>query len=702
MIGGFKMDNDLITLIKILNKKSYLTLKDLEIATKATKRQVTYRLNKINNLLKSEGLPMISTSGKKELLIENNTREFLVGFIHEMKKDDIYYLNKKERLAYIYLMLFMNPDYIALQHFIDALQVSRSTVLLDFKDLVLELDQDHITIKNNRIHGYYLSGSEMEIRRYMMKLIISSLADERNTKVFDLFIDDFNLDTYEYSKLVITELSERYHISFVEDRLVEFIYIFIFLKARMISGKDASAEISMMPDLDVMKSMKEYAFTEALLTNYKNTSAIPEKEVNYISSWILGISVGNVEEDTQDCLIIGEIIGKIMTRFEFLSGIHYKDSEEIFRQLFSHFRPAYYRLLFKLPIFNPLCQRVKEEYKELYALVKETMKPFTVLFGEDIPEDELAYLTIHFATIYSKNREGEAMEKKRALIVCSNGIGSSAILYNELKSMFPELHFYLPIEAAGYTDFKEPVEIIFTTQFHKEMRELSVPVVKVSPVMDMRERYDVVREVCSQLKMSLVNQPNVDMILEAVRKHAVIQDENALYNELYAMFSPNENAGKDELKGYKLTDLISKNLVCLNLDAKDWEDAIRQSGAPLVVSGKVTQHYIDEIIRINKATAPYIVITKHVALPHTRPENGALKCALGVATLKEPVVFGSAENDPVKYIFCLSALDNESHLPAMSQFLELINNEEFFTMLDHAENADEVMAYIEKFEAEAE
>lgn len=148
----------------------------------------------------------------------------------------------------------MNPEYIALQHFIDALQVSRSTVLLDFKDLVLELDQDHITIKNNRVKGYYLSGSEMEIRRYMMKLIISSLADERNTKVFDLFIDEFNLDTFEYSKLVITELSERNHISFVEDRLVEFIYIFIFLKARMISGKDASAEISMMPDLDAMKS----------------------------------------------------------------------------------------------------------------------------------------------------------------------------------------------------------------------------------------------------------------------------------------------------------------------------------------------------------------------------------------------------------------------------------------------------------------
>lgn len=54
--------------------------------------------------------------------------------------------------------------------------------------------------------------------------------------------------------------------------------------------------------------------------------------------------------------------------------------------------------------------------------------------------------------------------------------------------MFPEIYFYLPIEAADYADFNEPVEIIFTTQFHRGMNELSIPVVKVSPVMDMRER----------------------------------------------------------------------------------------------------------------------------------------------------------------------------------------------------------------------
>ena len=105
-------------------------------------------------------------------------------------------------------------------------------------------------------------------------------------------------------------------------------------------------------------------------------------------------------EETKDCILISDMVGKIMTRFEYLSGVHYQDREEIFIQLYSHFRPAYYRLLFKLPIFNPLCDKVKEEYGELYQLMEETMKPFHVIFGEEIQSGEIAYLTMHFASIY--------------------------------------------------------------------------------------------------------------------------------------------------------------------------------------------------------------------------------------------------------------------------------------------------------------
>ena len=174
-------------------------------------------------------------------------------------------------------------------------------------------------------------------------------------------------------KFIFSNLAKKHKIRFVENRLIEFIYIFIFLNTRMQNEKYSSDEIVGLMDIDAMSYMKEYKFSYELLKKYNTTENITKAYVNYIAAWILGISFGDINEDTKDCVLISDLIGKMMTRFESLSGVHYKNTEEIFIQLYSHFRPSfYYRLLFKLPIFNPVCDKVKEEYPELYQLVEQT------------------------------------------------------------------------------------------------------------------------------------------------------------------------------------------------------------------------------------------------------------------------------------------------------------------------------------------
>jgi PTS system ascorbate-specific IIA component len=143
-----------------------------------------------------------------------------------------------------------------------------------------------------------------------------------------------------------------------------------------------------------------------------------------------------------------------------------------------------------------------------------------------------------------------------------------------------------------------------------------------------------------------------------------------------------------------LMSLTSEELVRLNIEAKDWEDAIRQAADALLQNGKIKASYIDAIIKTVKETGPYIVITKHVALPHARSEAGALESAIGIATLKEPVVFGNKENDPVKYLFCLSAKDSESHINALAELTSLLDSKDFYEFLDQAKDASEVIKYI--------
>ena len=97
-----------------------------------------------------------------------------------------------------------------------------------------------------------------------------------------------------------------------------------------------------------------------------------------------------------------------------------------------------------------------------------------------------------------------------------------------------------------------------------------------------------------------------------------------------------------------LKDLVSEKLIKLQIEASDWEDAVRKAAQPLVDDGMVKTSYVDDIVKGVKEMGPYIVLTKHVALPHARPESGALESAIGIATLKTPVEFGNEDNDPVK------------------------------------------------------
>lgn len=145
-----------------------------------------------------------------------------------------------------------------------------------------------------------------------------------------------------------------------------------------------------------------------------------------------------------------------------------------------------------------------------------------------------------------------------------------------------------------------------------------------------------------------------------------------------------------------LKDLLNEELILLNINASDWEDAIRKAAQPLVDEKKVTESYVDDIIVGVKNNGPYIVLTEHVALPHARPESGALESAIGVATLKTPVEFGNEANDPVKYLFTLSAKDSSQHLSALSELAGLFEDKEFFNLLDNSNNPKEIMEYINK------
>ena len=100
----------------------------------------------------------------------------------------------------------------------------------------------------------------------------------------------------------------------------------------------------------------------------------------------------------------------------------------------------------------------------------------------------------------------------------------------------------------------------------------------------------------------------------------------------------------------------------------------------------------DAIISNVEKMGPYIVIADNIALPHARPEQGALKTQIGVTLFRNKVVF-DGKNVPARLFVTLAAKDSDSHLDALMEISELLSDEEAVERILTAPDADHLYRY---------
>lgn len=115
---------------------------------------------------------------------------------------------------------------------------------------------------------------------------------------------------------------------------------------------------------------------------------------------------------------------------------------------------------------------------------------------------------------------------------------------------------------------------------------------------------------------------------------------------------------------------FTKDNVQFQVDAQNWQDAIRMGVSILESNGYVNQIYAEEVIKNVLEYGPYIVIAPGIAIPHTRPENGALAVGMSLITLKQPIHF-QQEEPPVKVMISFSATDSHEHLEIIKTIVKI-------------------------------
>ncbi len=665
------METELKTMSRLVASKKRMTVDEISQALGLTRRQVFYRLEKINQVLRPYKVPPIIPGSVLD--VAPLTRKALLTAVGGGARLHEYEFTPAQRQLVLHLMLFEGRDHLILSDFMEALDVSRNTVLGDLRQLRQSLETNGIQLFSDRRKGYVLQGKETDLRRYLVLEVMKEIAAIADVQLFDLFLENTQADTFQETEAICLELATKYGIQFAADRMTEFIYIYLFLKMRIcntgIHG-DVHKEMADCP---------EKQFVQSLLKATGSAAFMETEEVSWLTSWILGISFGSVYEDTEDCLLIADITGRIMSRFEQLTGIRAPRPEDMFVKLYSHIRPAYYRLLYGIPILNPLTEKVKQEYKDLYQIVARAVNPASRLAQKKFPEDEIAYLTMHFAALSEGLHPSVQDPRQQALILCRNGIGSSAILHSVLTELFPELEFETADSLEHWSGHKQP-DIIFAARSLTRIPETGIPVVTVSPVMDEQEKLLVLREVNSLLGQE-AGIPSVDMILSVVRRCCRIQKEEELRHALSALFARKDPVFQTKEEG--LLSMMDPGLIRTHVQCETRPEAVRIAYAPLQERGMITEEYIRRTIAGMDLAGPYVVIAPHTALLHTAAEHGARQQGLSLTVFETPVVFGSPENDPVKYAYALSVPQGTpSHLTAMAGLLKLLEDPGFADICD--------------------
>lgn len=143
-----------------------------------------------------------------------------------------------------------------------------------------------------------------------------------------------------------------------------------------------------------------------------------------------------------------------------------------------------------------------------------------------------------------------------------------------------------------------------------------------------------------------------------------------------------------------MESLIEQGHIQLQTEAADWREAIRAAGDLLVKSGCITTGYIESMIRAVEELGPYMVILPGFALAHAAPSPDVFQDAMSLVTLCTPVCFGSAENDPVHVVLCLSCVDREAHIASLQRVAMLLMEDDMVQKIADAASVAEIQVLL--------
>lgn len=612
----------------LIDHERFVTVRDLAEKYKVSERSIRYDLDAIAYDVKKNGLALDRHKHRGVRFVL--PKEERGRWLHRLAGEPDYSnrLSAEERRDTILGVLFHQHRPVSSTDLADLLYVSRRTVVKDLKRVEAWLKSHRLSLTYVQNKGFRITGAERDVRKALAYLVSNRSHDDRDlpfklTGLADEHLDLVREAVFEHVRTLPYELTDS--------SLDGLIFHIAVALQRLRKGHEIT-----MPERELaeLRSTQEFKVSQSIAHSIASRLrvSIPEAEAGYMTLHLLGAKLLHKHAPVSISLEgpVKHFIRETGARL----GTDLTKDRQLMRGLMVHLRPTLYRLKFNLRLNNPLKDDIMQEYTPIVEAIAHSVPILEDAFQVSFNDDERAYLALHIGA--ALERQSGVKRRPRVLLVCGSGVGTAQLLLGRIKRYFPNL------------------DIVDTC-----------PLYHMSPEWLQQKDVDWI---ISTIPIDGLPVPHI-----IVNPFLTVQDRQKIASRIQ---QEQENQAEERMAGPVLEDVLAPELIKLDVEVENWQEAVRQAGQLLIDHNHVEPRYVDAMVRMVEENGPYIVIDQGVAMPHARPEDGVKSLGLSLLRLSNPVNFGHDKNDPVKLVICLSSVDAEMHLNALRQLASILSDNE--------------------------
>lgn len=642
-------------------------INDLVMRYDISSRTFYNYINEINYYLKDNKIDgCISIEG--DLLHSSIKSEFfprLSSLMNAMSFNE-YKLSNMERRICIVIILLANNGAVKEKYFEDILMVSRTSIINDIHFVKSFFQEHDISFKENNHQGLEIECEESLRRKVVIELLLGHLFCNPEDNFLPLnpvssFINGYlKLDKSRIvSEKAIMHCEKEMDIELADKDY----YYLIMIVSYVVSRLKMSNVLSKVPD-NVAKD-KSFAISDHILFNLKDIISYNYAEVEFISGAIKqNLSINDVDNyDYVDNSYLQLIVKDFLDTISFYIKTNLTDDDNLSNFLVAHIDNCQRRITNGEDFNNPFISQVISKYNEHFYIIKNNIYILENSLSVSFSDDEIGLILMHI--LAAIERKKHSMYVPRIVVACGSGAATSNFLAALLRTNFnvniisvSSIHNTLSVIENDNVDL-----IISTVPF----TNARVPVVVVEPYLKNEDKRKIQHALNSiSMKGIHIDVKDLPAIDSTVNK---IQD-NAL----------------------EFSNIINNDLINLNVDSRNWKEAIISSGELLLWEKCISVNYLQQMVHLVDKYGPYIVIAKGIAFAHASPSQGSLKNGISIIRLNHPVIFGKEDFDPVKIVVGCSIMDSPENVNLLLKIMKLIKDPYFYDVVDKAKTNDEVLS----------